>query len=92
MSELDRLQIWYKSQCNGDWEQQYGISIISCDNPGWWVKIDLEGTPLEFKSFIPVAHNIEVEQMDRITKGLESDPCDRGQDWRSNILLSNVET
>jgi hypothetical protein len=35
------LQAWYVSQCDGDWEHQYGISISTLDNPGWAVKIDL---------------------------------------------------
>lgn len=38
------LQQWYESQCNGDWEHQYGISIESQDNPGWRVEIDLKET------------------------------------------------
>jgi hypothetical protein len=39
------LQRWYESQCNGDWEHQYGISIETQDNPGWRVEIDLKDTP-----------------------------------------------
>lgn len=30
----------------------------SCDNPGWWVKIDLVGTSLEHASFVRVAHGV----------------------------------
>ena len=81
MNEINRLQKWYKSQCDGDWEQQHGISIRTCDNPGWWVKVDLEGTPLESKSFASVARNTSPEQIERIAKGLEPDKCDRGPDW-----------
>jgi hypothetical protein len=81
MNEITRLQNWYKSQCNGDWEHQHGISITSCDNPGWWVKVDLASTPLETKSFTPVVRNVSPEQMKRIAKGLEPDMCDRGPDW-----------
>jgi len=81
MNEIERLQAWYKSQSNGIWEQQYGISIVSCDNPGWWVKIDLADTPLESKPFTPISLNVSIEQMDKIAKGLESDLCDRGSDW-----------
>lgn len=29
------LQKWYKSQCDGDWEHEYGIKIETVDNPGW---------------------------------------------------------
>ena|ERR1035437_9204322 len=81
MNEITRLQNWYKSQCGGDWAQQHGISITTCDNPGWWVKIGLTGTSLETKSFAPVARNVSLEQMERIAKGLEPDMCDLGPDW-----------
>jgi len=47
MDAIERIQIWYASQCNGDWEHQFGISIETIDNPGWCVKIDLVGTSLE---------------------------------------------
>jgi len=46
-----RLQAWYQKHCNGEWENDRGVSIESTDNPGWWVKIDLRGTDLESKSF-----------------------------------------
>lgn len=81
MNELARLQKWFKSQCNGDWEHHHGISITSCDNPGWWVKIDLTGTPLESRFFAPVECNVSAAQMDRIARGLESDVVGRGSDW-----------
>jgi len=81
MNEINRLQKWYQSQCNGDWEQQHGISITSCDNPGWWVKIDIENTPLENKPFPPLERNVSSKQMSRIAKGLEADMGDRGSDW-----------
>lgn len=51
MDTLTRIQGWFESQCDGDWEHHRGISIRSCDNPGWWVKVDLTGTPLEAKKF-----------------------------------------
>lgn len=41
------LQEWYKNQCNGDWEHNYGITIKTIDNPGWHITIDLAGTNLE---------------------------------------------
>ena len=82
MNEITRIiEEWYKSQCNGDWEHKHSISITSCDNPGWWVKIDLTGTPLENKAFAPVARNVSPERMARIASGLEPDVCDRGPDW-----------
>ena len=48
---LFRLQGWYASQCNGDWEHDLGIRIESLDNPGWRVQIDLRGTPLDGREF-----------------------------------------
>jgi hypothetical protein len=51
---LLRLQRWYASQCNGDWEHDLGIRIESLDNPGWRVQINLRGTPLEGREFQPI--------------------------------------
>ena len=47
MNSIEWLQSWYKAQCNGDWEHQYGVEIVTIDNPGWRLKIDLTGTPLD---------------------------------------------
>jgi hypothetical protein len=51
---VKRLERWFDKHCDGEWEHYNGISIQSSDNPGWWVKIDLSGTPLEGKTFAPV--------------------------------------
>lgn len=51
---LDRLQAWYHAQCDGDWEHDFGVSIGTLDNPGWFVTIDLRGTGLEDVAFAPV--------------------------------------
>ena len=59
MLTLARLQAWYKRQCNGDWEHSSGVRIDSCDNPGWWVKINLPGTPLENRGFTEVAEGVD---------------------------------
>ena len=45
-SILTRLQNWYKTNCDGDWEHSWGLSIGTIDNPGWSVKIHLEDTCL----------------------------------------------
>jgi hypothetical protein len=42
---------WYQSQCDGDWEHGNGIKIETVDNPGWHLRISLEGTELEEKQF-----------------------------------------
>jgi immunity protein 53 of polymorphic toxin system len=44
MDELRRLQEWYLTQCDGDWEHGYGPRISTLDNPGWEVTIELEDT------------------------------------------------
>lgn len=48
---LRRLQEWYASQCNGDWEHAYGISISTLDNPGWSFKVGLMSTNLFDRTF-----------------------------------------
>ena len=57
--ELEGLQRWYESQCDGDWEHTYGIHIGTLDNPGWEVEIDLTDTDLETRSFTPVREDLE---------------------------------
>jgi len=54
MSNLERLQDWYKSQCDGDWEHTYGVSVTTLDNPGWLVTVDLTGTAVETTPFAVV--------------------------------------
>ena len=44
---LKWLEAWYRKQCDGDWEHEYGIEIKNIDNPGWMVVIDLIGTEEE---------------------------------------------
>jgi hypothetical protein len=61
MSTLDRLQGWYTRQCNGDWEHAWGIRIESCDNPGWWVKINLVGTSLLDRQFKVIAEGVDAQ-------------------------------
>lgn len=56
---LPDLMQWYARQCNGEWEHHRGISIESTDNPGWWVKIDLEGTPLQGRAFTAIKEGLD---------------------------------
>ncbi|MBA2941972.1 immunity 53 family protein [Paenibacillus sp. CGMCC 1.16610] len=51
MNLIEWLEDWYLSQCDGDWEHCYGLKIETLDNPGWSVKINLQETTLENKSF-----------------------------------------
>lgn len=48
---LGRLQEWYLSNCNGDWEHTYCVTITNIDNPGWLLDIDLQDTVLKDKAF-----------------------------------------
>ena len=48
---LERLQDWYLSQCNDDWEHSFGVRIDTLDNPGWIMKIDLVETELFDRRF-----------------------------------------
>lgn len=62
VSTLSRLQTWYAQQCNGEWEHSSGISIDSCDNPGWWVKVSILGTSLQTHSFTEVAEGVDAQR------------------------------
>lgn len=62
MSALSRLQAWYARQCNGEWEHHHGVSIESCDNPGWWVKISLGNTPLQGVAFAEISENTDINR------------------------------
>lgn len=44
LNSISWLEDWYATQCNGDWEHQYGMKIDTLDDPGWTVKIDLNET------------------------------------------------
>ena len=48
---IERIQDWYKLNCNGDWEHSYGYSIATLDNPGWTIRIDLAETCLDKLDF-----------------------------------------
>jgi hypothetical protein len=57
-STIERLQNWYMSMCNGDWEHTYGVHVETLDNPGWHVKIDLRDTDMEDISFPVVEYGV----------------------------------
>lgn len=48
---LEQLQQWYASNCDGDWEHDWGVRIGTLDNPGWSLDVNLEGTVLEGRAF-----------------------------------------
>lgn len=51
MTTLERLQTWYESHCDGDWEHGEGVHIETLDNPGWRIRIPLRDTELESRPF-----------------------------------------
>ena len=59
--DLTELMRWYASNCNGEWEHQYGVSIETLDNPGWSVEIDLADTALQAKSFTAIEQQRSTE-------------------------------
>lgn len=54
MNDLEWLADWYMSNCNGKWEEYYGIKIQTIDNPGWLVEIDILETVLENLPFATI--------------------------------------
>jgi hypothetical protein len=51
---LTWLQGWYAAQCDGEWEHEYGVTLETLDNPGWFLKADLSGTEMDG---VPLAKN-----------------------------------
>ena len=47
MDALEQLQEWYLAQCDEDWEESYGVTIETLDNPGWKLKIDIVDSALD---------------------------------------------
>jgi hypothetical protein len=62
MGTIQRLENWYKAQCNGHWEHGRGIRICTLDNPGWSVTIDLSETTEANQRFEAI--KIEVSETD----------------------------
>lgn len=53
------LQSWYLKQCNGEWEHEFGVDIETMDNPGWHLKVQIEGTALEGRRFdLPLVNGL----------------------------------
>jgi hypothetical protein len=44
---LGALQAWFAAHCDGNWEQEYGVTIQTVEEPGWELRVDLVGTRLE---------------------------------------------
>jgi hypothetical protein len=51
------LQGWFASKCDGEWEKQWGVSLTSTDDGGWFLSVPLMETELEGRAFDRVDHN-----------------------------------
>lgn len=57
--EILFLESWLKYVSSLNQFEDIGhLEILTCDNPGWWVRIHLEGTRFENCSFLPIMRNI----------------------------------
>src|SRR5437763_17049911 len=54
-----KLQAWFHSQCDGEWEHGEGIVIETLDNPGWKFEVALADTALEKKPFAELKRDYE---------------------------------
>ena len=54
MNSLQKLQEWYIARCDGLWEHSSGIRIVTLDNPGWRMTINLADTEFETMGFTAV--------------------------------------
>ncbi|EHQ90113.1 hypothetical protein DesyoDRAFT_3073 [Desulfosporosinus youngiae DSM 17734] len=72
MNLLKWLEDWYYSNCDGDWEHLYGVTISTLDNPGWTIKIELLETFMETKQFQAIKHfRTEEDWIDcKVTNGV----------------------
>jgi hypothetical protein len=50
-STLERLQRWYESHCDDEWEHAHGVRIGTLDNPGWSIEVNLDGTAVRDRPF-----------------------------------------
>jgi hypothetical protein len=48
---------WYYGQCDGYWEHDNGIEILTLDNSRWFLRICLDETELQDKEFQKICVN-----------------------------------
>ena len=63
-SIIQWLQDWTKSQIDGDWEHELGISISMLDNPGWILSADVSNYGDFFKETKPLGRDNDVDWID----------------------------
>lgn len=60
MDAISRLCSWYERQAINDWHEDHGVRIATLDNPGWSLKVDLEGTFLQGRAF----QDVQIDRSD----------------------------
>ena len=63
-SIIQWLQDWTKSQIDGDWEHERGISISMLDNPGWILSADVSNYGDFLKETKPLGRDNDVDWID----------------------------
>ena len=63
-SIIQWLQDWTKSQIDGDWEHELGISISMLDNPGWILSSDISNYGDFLKETKPLGRDNDVDWID----------------------------
>ena len=63
-SVIQWLQDWTKSQIDGDWEHELGISISMLDNPGWILSADVSNYGDFLKETKPLGRDNDVDWID----------------------------
>ena len=63
-SIIQWLQDWTKSQIDGDWEHELGISISMLDNPGWILSADISNYGDILKETKPLGRDNDVDWID----------------------------
>ena len=64
ISIIQWLQDWTKSQIDGDWEHELGISISMLDNPGWILSADISNYGDFLKETKPLGRDNDVDWID----------------------------
>ena len=63
-SIIQWLQDWTKTQIDGDWEHELGISISMLDNPGWILSADISNYGDFLKETKPLGRDNDVDWID----------------------------
>lgn len=56
--DIEWLTRWYIANCDGEWEEDFGVTIDTLDNPGWRLTVDLDHTRFETRLFKPVYDDV----------------------------------